>query len=192
MAQKQVHLSAQLISSSHVQPLKVEFILFFFSLENSFSLFPTFPTEGTAGFEPSPEQQRLQPQAVIGGCMLPGQQQYPVTFEGAAGEDQLPEQPAHPKEEAEGGAFGGQLAEQFLHTMNMTSDGDHFSELENAAPPPPTCYCSIVLNVQLSHVCSFCPHDSSETQFRVSVYYRGVKVLEQLVENEAGVRLVYR
>ncbi|XP_011601457.1 interferon regulatory factor 3 isoform X2 [Takifugu rubripes] len=114
-------------------------------------------TEGTAGFEPSPEQQRLQPQAVIGGCVLPGQQQYPVTFEGAAGEDQLPEQPAHPKEEAEGGACGGQLAEQFIHTMNMTSDGDHF-----------------------------------KTQFRVSVYYRGVKVLEQLVENEAGVRLVYR
>lgn len=69
--------------------------------------------------------------------MLPGQQQYPVTFEGAAGEDQLPEQPAHPKEEAEGGACGGQLAEHFLHTMNMTSDGDHFSESETAAPPLP-------------------------------------------------------
>lgn len=68
--------------------------------------------------------------------MLPGQLQYPVTFEGAAGEGQLPEQPAHPKEEAVGGACGGQLAERFLHTMNMTSDGDHFSELETAAPPP--------------------------------------------------------
>lgn len=33
---------------------------------------------------------------------------------------------------------------------------------------------------------------SSETQFRISVYYRGVKVSEQLVENEAGIRLVYR
>ncbi|XP_028988978.1 interferon regulatory factor 3 [Betta splendens] len=30
------------------------------------------------------------------------------------------------------------------------------------------------------------------TQFNVKVYYRGVKVCEQLVTNEAGVRLVYR
>lgn len=73
---------------------------------------------------------------MIGSCVLPGQQHYPVTLEGAAGESQLPEQPAHPKEEAEGGACGGQLAERFLHTMNMASDGDHFSELETAAPPP--------------------------------------------------------
>lgn len=113
-------------------------------------LFPTFPTEGTAGFEPPPEQQHPQPQAVIGGRMLPGQQRYPVTFEGAAGEGQLPEQPAHPKEVAEGGACGEQLAERFLHTMSMTSDGDHFSELETAAPPPAnaqTRYCGIDLKV---------------------------------------------
>ncbi|CAG07572.1 unnamed protein product [Tetraodon nigroviridis] len=32
----------------------------------------------------------------------------------------------------------------------------------------------------------------TETQFRVSVFYRGVKVSEQLVENEAGVCFVYR
>uniref|UniRef100_A0A673API3 Interferon regulatory factor 3 n=1 Tax=Sphaeramia orbicularis TaxID=375764 RepID=A0A673API3_9TELE len=31
-----------------------------------------------------------------------------------------------------------------------------------------------------------------ETQFKVIVYYRGVKVSEQLVENESGVRIVYR
>ncbi|KAM8729567.1 interferon regulatory factor 3 isoform 1-T1 [Acanthopagrus schlegelii] len=34
--------------------------------------------------------------------------------------------------------------------------------------------------------------DNFKTQFRISVYYRGVKVSEQLVENEAGIRLVYR
>eukprot|EP00064_Thunnus_orientalis_P014520 superscaffoldBa00002534_g14566 len=34
--------------------------------------------------------------------------------------------------------------------------------------------------------------DHFKTQFRVSVFYRGVKVSEQVVENEAGVRLVYR
>lgn len=135
--------------------------------------------------------------------MLPGQQQYPVAFEGAAGEGQLPEQPAHPTEEAEGGACGGQLAERFLHTMNMTSDGDHFSELESAAPPPAntrTHYCVLQRFESGSQmhfflrVCSnfFCLPESSETQFRVSVFYRGVKVLEQLVENEAGVCLVYR
>nr|XP_057918721.1 interferon regulatory factor 3 isoform X2 [Doryrhamphus excisus] len=32
----------------------------------------------------------------------------------------------------------------------------------------------------------------TETQFRISVYYRGEKVSEQLVDNEAGFRLVYR
>lgn len=132
-----MNLSAPLLSL-HIRHKTAEgrISLFFSSLESSFSLFPTFPTEGTAGSEPPPEQQHLQPQAVIGGCVLPGQQQYPVAFEGAAGEGQLPEQPAHPTEEAEGGACGGQLAEQFLHTMNMTSDGDHFSELRSAAPPP--------------------------------------------------------
>nr|AHX37215.1 interferon regulatory factor 3 [Oplegnathus fasciatus] len=113
-------------------------------------------TEGTAGFEPPPEQQQLQNPVVIGGHALPGQQQYPVTFEGAVGEAGLPEQPAHPMEGAVGGACGGQFAEQFLHTMTKTSEGDNF-----------------------------------RTQFRISVYYRGVKVSEQLVENEAGIRIVY-
>ncbi|XP_035528304.1 interferon regulatory factor 3 isoform X1 [Morone saxatilis] len=113
-------------------------------------------TEGTAGFEPPPEQQQLKNPVVIGGVTLPGQQQYPVPFEGAVGEAGLPEQRAHPMEGAVGGAYDGQFAEQFLHTMNKTRDGDNF-----------------------------------KTHFRVSVYYRGVKVLEQLVENEAGIRLVY-
>ncbi|KAM4524286.1 interferon regulatory factor 3 [Odontesthes bonariensis] len=114
--------------------------------------------EGTAGFEPPPEQQQLQNQVVIGGHPLPGQQQDPVTFEAAASETGLPEQPACPVREAEGGAYDdGQFAAQFLHTMHKTGDGDNF-----------------------------------KTQFRISVYYRGMKVSEQLVENEAGVRLVYR
>ncbi|XP_020309549.1 interferon regulatory factor 3 isoform X2 [Oncorhynchus kisutch] len=34
--------------------------------------------------------------------------------------------------------------------------------------------------------------ENFKTHFRVSVYYRGVKMPEQLVENEAGFRLVYR
>ncbi|XP_070782807.1 interferon regulatory factor 3 [Enoplosus armatus] len=113
-------------------------------------------TEGTAGFEPPPEQQQLQYPVVIGGPTLPGQQQYPVTFNAAVGEAGLPEQPARPMEGAVGGACGGQFSEQFLHTVNKTSDRDNF-----------------------------------KTQFRLSVYYRGVKVSQQLVENEAGVRLVY-
>nr|AXI69832.1 interferon regulatory factor 3 [Lateolabrax japonicus] len=113
--------------------------------------------EGTAGFEPHPEQQQLRNPVVIGGHALPGQQQYPVTFEGAVSEAGLPEQPAHPMEGAVGGACDGQLAEQFLHTMSKTSAGDNF-----------------------------------KTQFRITVFYRGVKVSEQLVENEAGIRLVYR
>lgn len=112
--------------------------------------------EGMAGFEPPPEQQQLQNQVVIGGHALRGQQQYPVPFEGAVGEAGLPEQPAHPMEGAVGGACSDH-AEQFLHTMSKTNDGDHF-----------------------------------KTQFKVIVYYRGVKVSEQLVENESGVRLVYR
>ncbi|XP_004571455.1 interferon regulatory factor 3 isoform X1 [Maylandia zebra] len=112
--------------------------------------------EGTAGFEPPPEQQQLQNQVAIGGHSLPGQQQYPVMYEGAVTEAGLPEQPAHPIGGAEGGAYDEQLAAQFLQTMQKTSNGDNF-----------------------------------RTQFKISVYYRGVKVLEQMVENEAGVRLVY-
>lgn len=115
------------------------------------------PEEGTAGFEPTPEQQQLQNQVVIGPPALPGQQQHPVTFGGAAGETGLPEQPARPMGGAVGGACDEQLAARFLDTVNKTRDGDHF-----------------------------------RTQFRITVYYRGVKVSEQLVENEAGVRLVYR
>ncbi|KAM9426499.1 interferon regulatory factor 3 isoform 2-T3 [Pholidichthys leucotaenia] len=114
-------------------------------------------TEGTAGFEPPPEQQQLQNLPVIGGHPLPGQQHYPVMYEGVVSETGLPEQPAHPIGGAEGGAYDGQLATQFLQTMNKTRDGDSF-----------------------------------RTQFRILVYYRGLKVFEQLVENEAGVRLVYR
>uniref|UniRef100_A0A673ANR1 Interferon regulatory factor 3 n=1 Tax=Sphaeramia orbicularis TaxID=375764 RepID=A0A673ANR1_9TELE len=113
-------------------------------------------SSGMAGFEPPPEQQQLQNQVVIGGHVLRGQQQYPVPFEGAVGEAGLPEQPAHPMEGAVGGACSDH-AEQFLHTMSQTNDGDHF-----------------------------------KTQFKVIVYYRGVKVSEQLVENESGVRIVYR
>ncbi|CAK6964239.1 interferon regulatory factor 3 [Scomber scombrus] len=113
--------------------------------------------EGTAGFKAPPGQQQLENQVVIGACALPGQQQYPVTFEGAVSEAGLPEQPAHPMVGAVGEACGGQFVEQFLDTMNKANDRDHF-----------------------------------KTQFRVCVFYRGVKVLEQLVENEAGVRLVYR
>lgn len=70
---------------------------------------------------------------MIGGCALPGQQQYPVTFEGAVSKAELPEQPACPMEGAVGGVCGGQLAEQFLHTMNKTREGDNFSELMDAA-----------------------------------------------------------
>nr|XP_043869991.1 interferon regulatory factor 3 [Solea senegalensis]XP_043869992.1 interferon regulatory factor 3 [Solea senegalensis]XP_043869993.1 interferon regulatory factor 3 [Solea senegalensis] len=113
-------------------------------------------TEDTTGFEPVPEQQQLQSHAVIGGHTLLGQQQYPVTVAGAVGGSGLPEQPACPVEGGVGGACDGQLAEQFLHTMSQTKDGDHF-----------------------------------KTQFRITVYYRGQTVMEQVVENEAGFRLVY-
>uniref|UniRef100_UPI0037E8F236 interferon regulatory factor 3 n=1 Tax=Semicossyphus pulcher TaxID=241346 RepID=UPI0037E8F236 len=114
-------------------------------------------TEGIAAFEPPPEQQQLQSQAVIGAHAFPGQQQYPVMFEGAVVEAGLPEQPACPMEGAVGGALNEELVEQFLRTINEARDGNTF-----------------------------------KTQFRISVYYRGVKVSEQLVENENGFRLVYR
>ncbi|TDG98243.1 hypothetical protein EPR50_G00214740 [Perca flavescens] len=111
----------------------------------------------TEGFEPPAEQQQLQNPAVIGGHVLPEQQQYPVMFEGSVGEAGLPEQPARPMEGAMGGAYDEHLAEQFLHTMTQTSFGDNF-----------------------------------KTQFRILVYYRGVMVSEQEVQNEVGIRLVYR
>ncbi|KAK9530471.1 hypothetical protein VZT92_011969 [Zoarces viviparus] len=113
--------------------------------------------EGTAGFQPPPEQPLLRNPVVIDEDALPGQQQYPVMFEGAGSEAGLPEQPAHPMEGAVGGANDEQLVEQLLHTVTETSNGEHF-----------------------------------KTHFRISVYYRGVMVSEQLVENEVGIRLVYR
>ncbi|KAM6897484.1 interferon regulatory factor 3 [Xenentodon cancila] len=114
--------------------------------------------EGTVGFELPPEQQQLQNQIVIGGQPLPGQQQDPVVFVGAASETGLPEQPACPVQGAVGGAYDdGQIATHFLQTMHKTGDGENF-----------------------------------KTQFKITVYYRGEKVQETLVENEAGFRLVYR
>ncbi|XP_074519177.1 interferon regulatory factor 3 isoform X2 [Halichoeres trimaculatus] len=111
--------------------------------------------EGIAGFEPPPEQQQLDIQAVIGAQAFPGQQRYPVRIEGAVVEAGLPEQPGCPMEGAVGGSCD--RAEQFLQTMNQTRDGNSF-----------------------------------KTHFKVLVYYRGVKVSEQIVSNEAGFRLVYR
>lgn len=113
-------------------------------------------TEGIAGFEPPPEQQQHQSQAVIGVQAFPGQQQYPVMFECAAVEAGLPEQPACPMEGAVGGA-SDEVVKQFLQTINQTNDVDSF-----------------------------------KTHFRILVYYRGEKVFEQMVDNEAGFRLVYR
>lgn len=89
--------------------------------------FSNFSTEGIAGFEPPPEQQQLEIQAVIGAQAFPGQQQYPVRFEGAVVEAGLPEQPPCPMEGAVGGSCD--RAVQFLQTMNQTRDGDGFSEL---------------------------------------------------------------
>uniref|UniRef100_A0A3P9MB50 Interferon regulatory factor 3 n=1 Tax=Oryzias latipes TaxID=8090 RepID=A0A3P9MB50_ORYLA len=111
--------------------------------------------EGITGFEPPPEQQQLQNHALIGGPSLPGQQQDPVMFVGAAGETGLPEQPACPPSRAEGGVDGDEATALFMDTMHRTQDGN-------------------------------------KTQFRILMYYRGVKVSEKLVENEAGFRLVYR
>lgn len=67
---------------------------------------------------------------MIGVLQLPGQQQDPVMFEGAAHEAGLPEQPARPVGGAEGEGYdNGQHAAHFLETVNQTRDGDHFSEL---------------------------------------------------------------
>uniref|UniRef100_H3DCK5 Interferon regulatory factor 3 n=1 Tax=Tetraodon nigroviridis TaxID=99883 RepID=H3DCK5_TETNG len=54
----------------------------------------------------------------------------------------------------------------------------------------PTSSVDLNLQMHLLHVCSnfSCLPGCVETQFRVSVFYRGVKVSEQLVENEAGGR----
>lgn len=71
---------------------------------------------------------------MIGGHPLPGQQQDPVMFVGAASETGLPEQPACPVKGAVGGAYDdGQIATHFLQTMHRTGDGDNFSKLVDAA-----------------------------------------------------------
>lgn len=129
-ALKQVGLSALLIIfllAAAVRAENKEYLRYF---STSWFSFSNFSTEGTAGFEPPPEQQQLQNQVAIGGHPLPGQQQYPVMYEGAVTEAGLPEQPAHPIGGAEGGAYDEQLAAHFLQTMQKTSDGDNFSKLE--------------------------------------------------------------
>lgn len=232
-ALKQVGLSALLIIfllAAAVRAENKEYLRYF---STSWFSFSNFSTEGTAGFEPPPEQQQLQNQVAIGGHSLPGQQQYPVMYEGAVTEAGLPEQPAHPIGGAEGGAYDEQLAAQFLQTMQKTSNGDNFSKLEKGVGGGGMLCCCIrqmgiftqtlwndIQHTQYSNGTCLtgtyiqsaltmwiagtewnCKHfssytstvsESTGTQFKISVYYRGVKVLEQMVENEAGVRLVYR
>lgn len=89
-------------------------------------------TEGITGFEPPPEQQQLQNHALIGGPPLPGQQQDPVMFVGAAGETGLPEQPACPPSRAEGGVDGDEATALFMDTMHRTQDGNSISKLGGA------------------------------------------------------------
>ncbi|KAK7919678.1 hypothetical protein WMY93_010962 [Mugilogobius chulae] len=111
----------------------------------------------TEGFEPPPEQQCLVEADVIGASVLRGLQQYPVGAEAAVHGAGLLGQPTQPMEGAVGGTYDQERAEQFLHTITQTDDGNHF-----------------------------------KTEFRIKVFYRGRQVLDQLVQNESGVRIVYK
>ena len=88
---------------------------------------------------------------MIGGYTLPGQQQYPVTFECAGGEAGLPEQPEHPMGGAVGGAGGVQLAEKFIHTMNKTTDRNNFSKLRDGAVGMRCRICTVTQNILLRY-----------------------------------------
>ncbi|XP_055776893.1 interferon regulatory factor 3 isoform X2 [Salvelinus fontinalis] len=102
------------------------------------------------------------------------ERQYPM--EGAIGEHDLLGQQQYPvvMEDASGGAA---LPPQPVYPMDGAVGGAHEQQMVEQ------------FTNKLSRTMV---GENLKTHFRVSVYYRGVKMLEQLVENEAGFRLVYR
>ncbi|XP_070963143.1 interferon regulatory factor 3 isoform X2 [Oncorhynchus clarkii lewisi] len=111
----------------------------------------------------------------IQGYELPVEElQYPM--EGTIGGHGLLGQQQNPvvMEDAVGGAV---LPPQPVYPMDGAVGGAHEQQMVE----------------QLTNELSRTMVDENfKTHFRVSVYYRGVKMPEQLVENEAGFRLVYR
>ncbi|XP_023863976.1 interferon regulatory factor 3 isoform X3 [Salvelinus sp. IW2-2015] len=102
------------------------------------------------------------------------ERQYPM--EGAIGGHDLVGQQKYPvvMEDASGGAV---LPPQPVYPMDGAVGGAHEQQ---------------VVEQFTNELSRTMVGENFKTHFRVSVYYRGVKMLEQLVENEAGFRLVYR
>ncbi|XP_071319436.1 interferon regulatory factor 3 isoform X1 [Trachinotus anak] len=90
---------------------------------------------------------------------------------------------------------GYALPGQQQYPVMIEGAGSEAGLPEQPAPPMGEAVggaCSGQLVEQFLHnMMKTCDGDNLKTQFRISVYYRGVKVSEQLVENEAGIRLVY-
>ncbi|CAB1312065.1 unnamed protein product [Coregonus sp. 'balchen'] len=115
-----------------------------------------------------------QTEAVQGYELPVKQQQYQM--EGAIGGHVLPGQQLYPvvMEDAVGGAM---LPEQPVYPMDGVVGGAHEQQVVEQ-------FTNTLSRTMVG--------ENFKTHFRVSVYYRGVKMPEQLVENEAGFRLVYR
>ncbi|XP_034049029.1 interferon regulatory factor 3 [Thalassophryne amazonica] len=142
-------------------------------------------SEDTIFAESTPDQDILQKclkglninpetEGITGFEHFPEQQQLQnhVVIGGQA----LPEQQQYPVafEDAVGGAG---LPEQPAHPMDGVVGGA----------------CDAQLVDQFLQTMSKAKDENHfKTQFRISVYYRGVKVSEQLIENEGGIRLVFR
>ncbi|XP_029570019.1 interferon regulatory factor 3 isoform X3 [Salmo trutta] len=115
-----------------------------------------------------------QTEAIRGYELTVEQRQYPM--EGAIGGHVLQGQQQYPvvMEDAVGGAV---LPPQPVYPMDGPVGGAHEQQ---------------VVEQFTNELSRTMVGENFKTHFRVSVYYRGVKMLEQLVENEAGFRLVYR
>ncbi|KAG7227816.1 hypothetical protein INR49_013610 [Caranx melampygus] len=112
--------------------------------------------------------------------------------EGTAAFELPPEQQQLPNQAAIGGSA---LPGQHQHPVTVEGAGGEAGLPEQPAPPMGgavggACDVQLVQNF-LDNMDKTRDGDSFKTAFRISVYYRGVKVSEQLVDNEVGIRLVY-
>ncbi|NP_001165753.1 interferon regulatory factor 3 [Salmo salar] len=131
-------------------------------------------TAGNQPFQCGTLDQGSPTEAIQGYELTVEQRQYPM--EGAIGGHVLQGQQQYPvvMEDAVGGAV---LPPQPVYPMDGPVGGAHEQQ---------------VVEQFTNELSRTMVGENFKTHFRVSVYYRGLKMLEQLVENEAGFRLVYR
>uniref|UniRef100_A0A8C6UL46 Interferon regulatory factor 3 n=1 Tax=Neogobius melanostomus TaxID=47308 RepID=A0A8C6UL46_9GOBI len=150
---------------------------------NPHKIFRCSPNFSTEGFEPPPEQQPLVEENVIGANMLRGQSQHPFGCEGVVPGAGLLGQPEQPEE--------GLWAESAISssTPSLRPMMEVISVSRNGLTRE--IYCRYKFKVIFKSSISSSLFNA-ETGFGVKVFYRGKLVSEQLIQNESGVRIIYR